>query len=99
VDSVNFGQNLHCQWTVYKPAFALPDVPSSPMCAHPRKRDQTITGSIIDTGRWADCDSLTRILRDEAGATTRPVVHVEIGAHWFLHHASSLNNGCHHLCI
>lgn len=70
-------QGLECNWSVYKPAHPLPHKIAAPICLHSRQRDAAVSGSIMDLGRWPDCDSLTSILRDSPDTDK---VHVEIGA-------------------
>ena len=75
---LNEHMDLKCHWTEFKPAHRPPGIPSTPMCVYPRDRDQYVSGRIIDSGRWPDCDRLTTILREEPESTNK--VHVEIGA-------------------
>lgn len=74
---------MTCNWSEYKPAHSLPTstTPSAPMCLHPFERDKTVSGSIMDTGKWPDCDILTPILRgNQEKHPDQPLIHVEIGA-------------------
>ena len=64
-----------CNWQVYLPADPSLHRVALPVCLHPRERDRTVSGSIIDTGKWSDCDPLTSLLREE-----HEPVHLEIGA-------------------
>lgn len=48
------------------------------MCLHPVKDDIWVSGSIAKSGRWAECDRLTTLIREDSNST-HPV-HIEIGA-------------------
>jgi FkbM family methyltransferase len=78
--------NQECQWTDFRPAYAN-TVASARMCVYPRERDIYVTGSILGTGRWYDCDKLTQLILQhprtndvDSTGQKRKSIHVEIGA-------------------
>jgi FkbM family methyltransferase len=62
-----------CQWGTFKATNGV----TAPMCLHPGR--DVVSGSILSTGRWGECDRLTTLWQYSGDGLDEKSVYLEIG--------------------
>ena len=72
-------QDAQCHWTTFRSSTGK----EAKMCTHDPTQDRLVSRSIVQQGRWKDCDALTQELlqqQDDTSTSTNPLLFIDIGS-------------------